>query len=126
RTAVGEGRERDAGADHLAVQQDGARAADADAAPFLGAGEPQIVPEAVEERAVGRNFELVNRAVHREADHRATFSLSAKKTFSAVMGRSRIRTPHASATALATAGATALMLPSPMALALNGPGPTGS
>ena len=37
-----------------------------------------------------------------------------------------MRTPHASATALAMAGATALMLPSPMALARNGPGPTGS
>jgi len=70
--AVGEGGERDAGADHLAVQEDGARAADAHAAPFLGAREPEIVPEAIEERAVGRNLQLVRGAVDGQADHRAT------------------------------------------------------
>src|SRR5206468_1371622 len=59
RAAVREDRQRDAGADHLAVEKNGARAADADAAPFLGAREPEIVPEAVEERAVGGNLHVV-------------------------------------------------------------------
>ena len=80
--SIREDRQRDAGADHLPVQKDGERAADADAAPLLGAGEPQIVPEAVEQRAVGGNLHVVRRAVDDEVDQasyeRRSFSLSAK------------------------------------------------
>ena len=57
--AVRENRQRDAGADHLAVEQHGARAADPDAASFLGAREAKIVAEAVEQRAIGGNFHVV-------------------------------------------------------------------
>src|SRR5262249_13187871 len=51
------------------------------------------------------------------------WDISSRCTFSAVIGRSLMRTPTASATALAMAGAGGPMGFSPMPLALYGPGP---
>jgi hypothetical protein len=80
--AIGADRQRDAGADHLPIEQHRAGAADADPASFLGAGEPEIVPEAIEQRAVGGNLDRARRAVDGETDlsvhRRASFSLRAK------------------------------------------------
>src|SRR5206468_6995139 len=79
--AVGADRQRDARADHLPVEQHRARPADADAAALLGAGEPEIVPEAIEERAVGRNLHRARRPVDGDTNlavhGRRSFSLRA-------------------------------------------------
>src|SRR5262249_32845615 len=66
--ADGADRQRDARADHLAVEQHRARPADADAAAFLRAREPEIVPEAIEERTVRGNLHRARRSVDGETN----------------------------------------------------------
>ena len=63
------GGEGDAGGVQFAVDQDGAGAADAYAAAFLGAGEAEVVAEEVEEQPRGGDFGLVFRAVDFQLDH---------------------------------------------------------
>src|ERR1051326_1080100 len=56
--AVGENRGRDTRADHLAVHQHRAGAADADAAAFFRAGEPEIVAQKIDHHAIRVDFLL--------------------------------------------------------------------
>src|SRR3990172_1426291 len=66
--AVGLDGQRDAGGDDAAVHEDGAGAADADAAGLFGAGEAEVVAEEVDEGAAGGDAGLVGPVVDREAD----------------------------------------------------------
>ena len=61
-----------AGEDRLAVDQDGAGAALAEAAAELGAVERQLVAQHVEQRRVGIDVDLVRLAVDGEGDHFAS------------------------------------------------------
>src|SRR5438093_4879422 len=58
----------EAGRDDLAVDEHAARAADADRAAFLRAGEAAVVTQDVDVTALRRDASLAPHAVHREAD----------------------------------------------------------
>src|SRR6267142_1654774 len=66
--AVGFDAEHQARVDRLAVDENGARAAVADVAAFLGAGEPGLVAQHVEQAAVRLHVQLARFAVDGERD----------------------------------------------------------
>ena len=118
-------RQHQARADRLAVEQDGARAAHAFAAPVLGAGEREDVPDEIEDREVRRRIDPARPAVEREIEARASWrtlaSVSRASTRSAVSGSSVTRRPTARDTAFITAAGVGVIAGSPMPLAPKGP-----
>jgi hypothetical protein len=66
--AIGEDRQRQARTDGIAIQKDGAGAAYANAAAFLGAGESKVVAKEVEQETVIGNLSLDRFAVHPKAN----------------------------------------------------------
>src|SRR5262249_3086523 len=66
------GERRQARPHRLAVEVDGAGAAERHAAPELGAGEPQLVPQRPQQGCVRGEVEIVALAVDGDRDHRAS------------------------------------------------------
>ena len=71
RRAVGLDREHQARVDAQAVDEDGARAALADQAALLGAGQAEVVAQDLEQGVVGRDVERARAAVDGERDRDA-------------------------------------------------------
>ena len=65
--AVDDDRGQQAGAQHLSVDQHAARAAHADAAAFLGARQPEVVAQQVDQAAVGADGYFTRGSVEFEA-----------------------------------------------------------
>src|SRR5262249_58972239 len=65
---------RDAGAGRLAVDVDGAGAAERHAAAELAAGEPELVPQGPQQRGLARHIDVLALSVDVECDHRALLS----------------------------------------------------
>src|SRR5581483_1179278 len=65
--AIGQGREHEARADHLSVNQHRAGATDPDAATQLGAREAELVANSVDQEPVVRHVHLSGLAVHSDA-----------------------------------------------------------
>src|SRR6185436_14189497 len=92
--------------DGLAVEPDRARAALALAAALLGAGEPQVLAQHVEQAAPRRALDGARLAVDLERDlHGASQRGRLRATSSGEIGSSSNAQPSASSTALATAAA---------------------
>src|SRR5207302_9525647 len=107
-------------AHRLLVLEHRAGAADAYAAALLGARQPSLAKQ-VEEQRVRRDGHLERLAVDPQPNlHRPA---SAVKTRSAVIGRSRMRTPVAAATAFAMAAAVGTLASSPADLTFSPPRP---